>query len=401
MRPLRLLWVLPYLPWPTTSGGKLRQFHLLRLLAQRGHRITLLVQSKVALDQQARAHLEPLLERLIVLERRPLRSFATMFNGLLSPVPLLASVNGHAPVFGRTLDALLEQHWDVVQIEHSYMYEPCRAPLRRHRRDFLLSEHNVESTLAEVTYSRLPRPLRALARMDRWRYQRWERKVVAAARQVVALTEGDARVLAATSRQPVAVVVNGTDCDAFATVRPDHGAARILFVGNFEYAPNIDAVEWLLDTIMPAVWAAAPQVTLCLCGYALPAQWAERWPDPRIDWKGFVPSLQPMQQQSSVFLAALRDGGGSKLKVLEAMAAGLPLVATPQAVSGLDVQNGVHYRGGESATALVQAVLALLADPVQAAAVGEAGRSYVRQHHDWSHSADQLEAVYAAMLACA
>jgi len=400
MRPLRILWILPYLPWPTTSGGKLRQYHLLRCLAARGHRITLLVQSKVPLDVATQAQLEPLLEDLIVLQRRPLRSPRTMLAGLLSPAPLLASVNGHAPAFSSALQQLLQQSWDVVQLEHSYMYEPCRGPLQQHARGFLLSEHNVESTLAEVTYSRLPAVFRPLARLDRWRYQRWERQVVGAARKVVALTEDDAKVLAAYSQQPIAVVVNGTDTEAFAEVLADPASGRILFVGNFEYAPNIDAVEWLLDEIMPAIWAAAPQTRLCLCGYALPTQWAERWPDTRIEWRGFVPSLQPVQAKSSLFLAALRDGGGSKLKVLEAMAAGVPVVATQQAVSGLDVQRGTHYLGGSDTAALVAAALQLLADPQLARATGEAGRDYVRAQHDWQRSADQLEAVYAE-LTCA
>ncbi|WP_303748855.1 glycosyltransferase family 4 protein [Stenotrophomonas pigmentata] len=400
MRPLRILWILPYLPWPTTSGGKLRQYHLLRCLAARGHRITLLVQSKVPLDVATQAQLEPLLEDLIVLQRRPLRSPRTMLAGLLSPAPLLASVNGHAPAFSSALQQLLQQSWDVVQLEHSYMYEPCRGPLQQHARGFLLSEHNVESTLAEVTYSRLPAVFRPLARLDRWRYQRWERQVVGAARKVVVLTEDDAKVLAAYSQQPIAVVVNGTDTEAFAEVLADPASGRILFVGNFEYAPNIDAVEWLLDEIMPAIWAAAPQTRLCLCGYALPTQWAERWPDTRIEWRGFVPSLQPVQAKSSLFLAALRDGGGSKLKVLEAMAAGLPVVATQQAVSGLDVQRGTHYLGGSDTAALVAAALQLLADPQLARATGEAGRDYVRAQHDWQRSADQLEAVYAE-LTCA
>ena len=71
---MNILWTLPYLPWPTTSGGKTRQYHLLRSLAARGHRITLLVQSKTVLDADTRAALEPFVERLIVMPRRPLRS---------------------------------------------------------------------------------------------------------------------------------------------------------------------------------------------------------------------------------------------------------------------------------------------------------------------------------------
>src|SRR5690606_1852172 len=91
---MRVLWVVPYLPWPTTSGGKTRQYQLLRSLAARGHRITLLVQSKVPADDECRRMLEPLLERLIVLPRRSLRSPLTLLAALFAPWPLLASVNG-------------------------------------------------------------------------------------------------------------------------------------------------------------------------------------------------------------------------------------------------------------------------------------------------------------------
>lgn len=401
MRPLRMLWVLPYLPWPTTSGGKLRQFHLLRCMAARGHRITLLVQSKVPLDTHTQAQLEPLLEQLIVVPRRPLRSLTTLLHGLLSPAPLLATVNGHSGALAQQLDGLLQRPWDIVQVEHSYTFHSCERVLRRHRQPFVLTEHNVESSLAEVTYSRLAAPLRSLAGLDRVRYQRWERRVLGQARKVVALTEADAEVLTPLSAHPVAVVVNGTDTRAFSDVTPDPQARRVLFVGNFEYAPNVDAVEWMLEQVMPEVWKQSPDVRLCLCGYALPAQWQARWRDPRIEWRGFVENLQQVQSQSSVFLAALRDGGGSKLKVLEAMAAGLPLVATPQAVSGLQVQSGTHYLGGGDAQALVQALLKLLAEPVLAQQLGEAGRRYVSDQHDWTRSADQLEAVYAELLPCA
>lgn len=144
---MRLLWVLPYSPWPTTSGGKTRQYNLLRSLAERGHRITLLVQSKQPLSADDRAMLEPLLEQLIVVPRRSLRSFASLFVALFAPAPLLAGVNGYAPRMQAAFVELLQQRWDVVQVEHSYTIEPLRKPLREQRQPFVLTEHNVESSL--------------------------------------------------------------------------------------------------------------------------------------------------------------------------------------------------------------------------------------------------------------
>ena len=169
----------------------------------------------------------------------------------------------------------------------------------------------------------------------------------------------------------------------------------MLFLGNYEYAPNVDAIEWALDEILPKVWERCPDARMSVCGFGMPDSWRERWPDPRIEWQGFVPNLLKLQSSCSVFLAPLRHGGGSKLKVLEALAAGLPLASTEQGVSGLDLVEGLDYLGGQTAASLADAVVRLLQFPDAAAPMGEAGRAYVRRAHDWSVAASQLEKVYA------
>lgn len=171
----------------------------------------------------------------------------------------------------------------------------------------------------------------------------------------------------------------------------------MLFVGNYEYPPNVAAVEWLLNDIAPLVWRQQPEARFSIAGYALPADWPVRWPDPRIEWRGFVADLQQLQRQCAAFIAPLRDGGGSKLKVLEALAAALPLVSTTQGVSGLDLEPGTSFLGGETPAALAHSLLQVLTHPQQAAVLGQAGRAYVRQYHDWQVVADQLEHAYLSL----
>ena len=391
---MRILWILPYLPWPTTSGGKTRQFHLIRSLAQAGHDITLLVQSKSDADDATRAALEPLLEQLIVLPRRPLRSLRTLWHAVFSRPPLLATVNGFAPQLEQRFAELLQEPWDVIQIEHSYSFQPYARALSEQGRHFILTEHNVESALGAATYNRFPKWLSWLVRADQWRYRRWEQHVLRQASLVVCVTSADALALSPLCQKPCSVVVNGVDCQHYANVMPDTQSQNLLFIGNYEYPPNVDAVEWALDEILPRLWQLCPLARFSICGYALPDSWRTRWSDSRIDWHGFVDDLAELQRRSCLFFAPLRHGGGSKLKVLEAMAAGLPVVTTVQGVSGLRVIQDEHFLGAEDAEGLAQALARLLQQPQLGQSIGEAGRTYVQGQHDWSIAANQLDAVY-------
>ena len=394
--PQRILWTMPYLPWPITSGGKARQYHLLRCMAERGHRITLLVQSKTPADAEVHAALKPLVDELIVLPRRPLKHPLTLWHAACSRLPLLTSVNGFAPELSARFEALLQsRRWDIVQIEHSYGLQPFLAALQRHRQPFLLVEHNVESELGAATYGRWPVLARPLAWYDQWRARRWEHHALALADVVVAVTDNDACKLATIGGRPTCVVSNGVDTRGFADVQPDATGQRVLFVGNYEYAPNVDAVEWALGEVWPRLWALRPEARFVVCGHAMPDAWRQRWPDARIEWRGYVPSLPEVQSQSAVFMAPLRSGGGSKLKVLEALAAGLPVVSTREGLSGLDVQDGVQARVADTAEAMAQATAELLAQPERAKALGQAARQHVGARFDWRAAASQLEAAYA------
>ncbi|GFM65637.1 glycosyltransferase family 4 protein [Pseudomonas cichorii] len=391
---MRILWTLPYLPWPTTSGGKTREYHLLRNLAARGHRITLLVQSKTPLDDACRSALEPWLERLIVIDRRPLLSLRTLLAVAFAPPPMLASVNGYAPKLEQTFEKLLEEDWDIIQLQHTYAFQPFEGPLKRSGKPFVLTEHNVESALGAASYDRLPRWASFFAVYDRWRYRRWELRVFRQTSELVAVTEEDAKVLSRLSGRATSIAVNSVDCSYYANVHADRYNRRLLFIGNYEYGPNVDAIEWALDEIMPLVWELSPTVRFAVGGFGMPESWRERWPDQRIEWLGFVPDLRALQSSSSMFFAPLRQGGGSKLKILESMAAGLPVVTTGQGVSGLDVTHGEHYLGSEEPAQLARLIADNIDSPARLIQIGEAGRAYVRSRHDWSVSAAQLEGIY-------
>ena len=241
---MRILWVLPYLPWPATSGGKTRQLHLLRTLAADGFKITLLVQSKQPLSAAAQAALEPYLEKLIVLPRRSIKHPVTLLRIIFGKWPILTCVNGFSKPLEHTFSVLLQERWDVVQIEHSYSFQPYDDLLKAAQQPFILTEHNLESSLGGATYGRFPKILKPFIAFDQWRSRAWEKYVFARAQRLLAVTDADAQSMQDLTTTPVDVVVNGVDTAHFAVVEPDFEAVSVLFVGNYEYPPNVDAVEW-------------------------------------------------------------------------------------------------------------------------------------------------------------
>ena len=396
---LRILMTLPYFPYPTTSGGKLRAYGLLTALAARGHRITLLSLTKEMPSPEQQAHLSGLLERLVVMPRRSRTDPRTLLRAACSlRRPAVAAVNGCDAAYSAAFEQLLGEGFDVVHIDHSYAFEPFAAPLARRRVPFVLSEHNIESDVVAAQYQRFPPALRRIAQLDAARCRIWERDVLRAAACVVAVAEPDRRHFAALGARATALVVNSVDVAAHADVQPDFSRPRALFIGNYEYSPNTDAVTWLCQDILPHVWASAPELEVTIAGHAMPQAWAGQWGSDRLRFAGFVPSVTAAHAACSMFLAPLRMGGGSKLKVLEAMASGLPVVGTAQAMSGLDVTDGESFVGGESAEAFARGIVMLARDPATARRIGEAGRDYVAAHHSWQAAAAELEQVFSGVL---
>ena len=175
-----------------------------------------------------------------------------------------AIINCLAPCLRHRFEQLLDEPWDVIQIEHSYSFQPFEKALQARGLPYMLSEHTLESVMGGARHDRLPLWLRPLNAFDRWRYRRWEQRVLRQPTEVVAVSSHDAELIAQISGRPVNVVVSGVDCDFYQQVQPSLHSQRLLFVGNFEYGSNLEAIEWALEEIMPQVWMSNPAVRLAI-----------------------------------------------------------------------------------------------------------------------------------------
>ena len=226
------------------------------------------------------------------------------------------------------------------------------ALLQRYRVDFVYLAHNFESALRPT----LPDFQHEYGSTRTLR--RFEASVLSGARESWMPSHRDmelAREL--TPQAELRYVPNVVDVAAITPVVPGARPPRALFVGSFSYPPNVHALRFLVDEVMPRVWSNLPEAELIVAGHDL------KLPDgidPRVRGLGYVPRIDDAYAEAAAVVVPLLEGGGSPLKFVEAMAHGLPVVATDRAAAGLEVQDGVHYRRGEGAEGFAQTLVEVL-----------------------------------------
>ena len=193
-------------------------------------------------------------------------------------------------------------------------------------------------------------------------------------------------------RLKIEVIPNGIELERYEPNFRDREAHTLLFVGNFEYPPNQDAARLLVERLLPQIRERAPGTKLQLIGFNPPA-WMRALANDHVEVIGSVPDLRPYLARATVFVCPLRIGAGLKNKALEALATGIPLVATPLSVDGINV------RHGESAIIapvdrFAEETARLLKDAALRQKLAETGRALIEAEYSWARAADSYQRLY-------
>jgi glycosyltransferase involved in cell wall biosynthesis len=212
----------------------------------------------------------------------------------------------------------------------------------------------------------------------------------------VAVSEADARLARSQFQAPrVAVVDNGVDTAYFRPTPTLRNPKDLLFLGSLDWRPNLDAVRLLLDELFPRIRAQEPAARLFLVGRN-PPDWlaAAVRASAGVELAANVADVRPYLAACGLMVVPLRIGGGSRLKILEALAAELPVVSTRVGAEGLHLESGKHLLIVNQPDDMVAAVLQEMRHPDRACALARAGGRRVRERYDWDSLADQLEQVW-------
>lgn len=384
----QILIVAPYLPWPADFGGAIRIYQFVRHLSH--DRDVILLAPASASEMAAVDHLREICDVTAVPATWTLRQPA----GIRKRIAQVRSTGRRQSFaeraswdarFQAVMDRLfMTRHIELVQYEFPQMarYRPLRpCPT-------ILDNHNVEHLLlGRVAHSATSLPQHIFNNVEWRKVRRLERAVWTDVTLNIATSTVDADRIHETTGQPVPVVPNGVDATAFDTGQlRSRAPGRVVFVGAMRHRPNADGARWYAQHVHPLVLAAVPHTTFEIVGADPPAD-VRALERASITVVGRVASVVPHLAQASVAVAPLHSGGGTRLKILEAFAAGVPVVSTTLGAEGLDVLPGEHMLVADTPSDFADAVIRVLGGRTLPAGYSTSNaRELVRARYDWSNA---------------
>jgi len=401
----KILFLTSQLPYPPHQGGAIRTYNMIVNLAPR-HEIHLLsfVHSPNDVARAGPLHQYCQTIQAIPVPRRS--SLKRLLTTLFSPLPDMA-LRLPSAEFRRKLAARLEsERFDVVQVESIEMapyamgdagWEMDNKPL------WVFDDYNAEYVLQQRAFEtdvRHPsRWIGALYSLIQWqKLRRYEAAVCQRVDWVVAVSEADKEILQKLGPGiEVAVIPNGVDTRAYdpgqtyPLVLEPHS---IVFTGKMDFRPNIDAVLWFCHQVLPLIKTQVPDVHFYIVGQKPPQRLKPLAEDAAVTLTGYVDDVRPYIAGAEVYVVPLRIGGGTRLKIMEAMALGKAIVSTSLGYEGYPVTSGQELVIADTPQDFARCVVELLGDARRRDKLGRAGRRFVEERYDWRAIVPRLEQIY-------
>ncbi len=385
-------------PYPLYLGDRLIIWHLAHELEARGYQIDLLAFSDRPEDTDEIDQYAMYFGQVGLFPLPANRQWTYIRRALLPSARFPHRADqATSPQMWQAIQQQLAQHtYDVVHLfggvqvyEYHHALKHLPTVITPYEAYSLYLHRMLQNSENTVNRLRQSVQLRLAQHFESWMFTPYQR--------VVVLSEPDRDALHRLNPAlQIAVIPNGIDLYTFRLPRVQHRAKALLFVGNYDYAPNADAALLLAREIMPQVWQHEPDVKLWLMGNAPTAEMQSLASD-RIKVTGRVPDVRPYLARASAFVCPLRFGAGIKNKVLEALALGLPVIATPLSV------DGIHVQPDESALIaevehFAPAILRLLHDTPLQQRLSTQGRALIEREYSWSEVAQRYIVLYDQLI---
>jgi glycosyltransferase involved in cell wall biosynthesis len=399
---MKIAFIVPYVP----NQVRTRSYNLITQLTLLGHEVDVFTVGCGKVDLSDAEALKSRCRTVYYFEQPVWRSLVNSALAVPSGKPL-QTVYSQQPDLIQQLDKLFKANsgdsgYDVVHVEHLRGSEYGRF-LKAHFPELPVVWDSVDciSYLFKQAAGQSASFFgKLVSRLELGRTEKTEADLLEIFDHVLVTSSMDRSALMKTVRHgrgpaPISVLSNGVDQDYF---RPNQSIPKdpetLVFSGKMSYHANISMAKYLVNRIMPLIWRQRPNVRILVVGKDPPSEIKRLEENPQITVTGTVSDIRPFLHKSTVAVAPLVYGAGIQNKILEAMAVGLPVVTTSKALLSLAAVSNREILVGDSPREFSESVLNLLENPGWAHEIGETGRLYVREHHDWRRIAVQLAGIY-------
>jgi len=415
---MNILFAVPYAP----TLIRVRPYNLIRQLTARGHQVTVMTVWTNEQEREALAELQASCSRVEAVQMPGWRSLWNCVWALPTDKPLQTVYSWEKSLARASFERLIHPgnagKIDVVHVEHlrGALYglhlknrmeaEGVDIPIVWDSVDSIshLFRQAMRRAKSAVNRGITRLELKRTEPYEAWLVTQFDRTLVTSGMDREALLSLVSQYWPGTGHgygnpvynaERITVLRNGVDLDYFQPGDPrKREPATVLASGKMSYHANVTMVVRLVESIMPAVWARNPGVKVVIVGKDPPKRIRDLEKDARVTVTGTLADIRPHLQTATIAAAPIDYGAGIQNKVLEAMACATPVVATPQAVSAIDLEPGEDALVAEDDRSFAEAILTLIGDRERQIALGENGRRYVERNHRWSSIVEQLEGIY-------
>lgn len=387
---MNILMIASFLPYPLYSGGHIRLYNLLKLLSKK-HTITLICEKRETQTEDDIRAVEKFCKKVITVNREKQWSFQNILKTGFSKNAFLITGHTLPQMREKIAQELDRSSFDVIHAETFYIMQnipDTKIPI-------VLVEHNIEYLVYKRYADIASVVIRPFLYIDILKLKHYEQHCWKQATRLVAVSQADQQIM---NRQDVVIVPNGVDVDKFRITNYElqMKEKRILFIGDFKWIQNRDAVEWIITQIWPKITKEL-NLKLWIVGRKIPETLKSLTHDSSIIFDEHAPSqTEKIYQQAEVLLAPIRVGGGTQYKILEAMATGVPVITTSLGIVGLKVRANIDILVADTANEFIQQLSSVLQDKTLEQRVIKNARVVIEKEYDFKIIAEKLDAVYTS-----
>ncbi len=394
---MKILMLTPYLPYPLHSGGQIRSYNLLKNLSKK-HQITLFSFIRSKEERKHVNKLKKFCNKVEVFQRRPAWDPRNIILAAFTPYPFLVAIYLSFSVRKAIRRELESGSYDLIHAETFYVMPNLPATT--------MPTLLVEQTIEYLVYQRFVEDfklwfLKPFLYFDVYKIKLWEKFFWRRATSLAAMSDADRLMMQRSVKRPnVTVVANGVDINFFAKSKTAPAKATkplVLFVGNFKWLPNKDAAVFLTHQVWPLIEAKLPEARLWIVGRNPTTEIVKLSENPKIKVTGDIDDIRKAFSKAQVLLAPIRNGRGTKYKVLEAMAAKTPVVTTKLGIEGIDAVNGQSVLIAESPQALADQAIAVLTERNLAKKLADNAKQLIIRKYSWGAISKRLDKIYQTL----